>query len=172
MCGHMCMCYECAIQQWRGKGGGHCPLCRAVIRDVIRTYTSWSAFADSPDGSCNNYVLLFLQPDLVMYFLKLDFSSSLPLYLISAIYYVFYISKLDVYFTYFIFMFIPLAENCTNTLRDIIKFTIFITGNNPCFTSMCNCACKSDQTCDQQKYFYKFLEFYIFIVMVYQLSLI
>ncbi|XP_059485618.1 protein neuralized isoform X2 [Neocloeon triangulifer] len=40
MCGHMCMCYECAIQQWRGKGGGHCPLCRAVIRDVIRTYTS------------------------------------------------------------------------------------------------------------------------------------
>ncbi|XP_026472645.1 protein neuralized-like isoform X2 [Ctenocephalides felis] len=40
MCGHMCMCYECAIQQWRGKGGGHCPLCRAVIRDVIRTYKS------------------------------------------------------------------------------------------------------------------------------------
>jgi protein neuralized len=41
MCGHMCMCYECAVQQWRGKGGGHCPLCRAVIRDVIRTYKSW-----------------------------------------------------------------------------------------------------------------------------------
>lgn len=40
MCGHMCMCYECALQQWRGKGGGHCPLCRAVIRDVIRTYKS------------------------------------------------------------------------------------------------------------------------------------
>ncbi|XP_069669308.1 protein neuralized isoform X1 [Periplaneta americana] len=40
MCGHMCMCYECAVQQWRGKGGGHCPLCRAVIRDVIRTYKS------------------------------------------------------------------------------------------------------------------------------------
>lgn len=40
MCGHMCMCYECAIQQWKGKGGGHCPLCRAVIRDVIRTYKS------------------------------------------------------------------------------------------------------------------------------------
>lgn len=40
MCGHMCMCYECAIQQWRGMGGGHCPLCRAVIRDVIRTYKS------------------------------------------------------------------------------------------------------------------------------------
>lgn len=40
MCGHMCMCYECALQQWRGKGGGHCPLCRALIRDVIRTYKS------------------------------------------------------------------------------------------------------------------------------------
>ncbi|XP_018580146.1 protein neuralized isoform X2 [Anoplophora glabripennis] len=40
MCGHMCMCYNCALQQWRGKGGGHCPLCRAVIRDVIRTYKS------------------------------------------------------------------------------------------------------------------------------------
>ncbi|XP_063235668.1 LOW QUALITY PROTEIN: protein neuralized [Bacillus rossius redtenbacheri] len=40
MCGHMCMCYDCAVQQWRGKGGGHCPLCRAVIRDVIRTYKS------------------------------------------------------------------------------------------------------------------------------------
>lgn len=40
MCGHMCMCYDCALQQWRGKGGGHCPLCRAIIRDVIRTYKS------------------------------------------------------------------------------------------------------------------------------------
>ncbi|XP_014221713.1 protein neuralized isoform X2 [Trichogramma pretiosum] len=40
MCGHMCMCYTCALQQWRGKGGGHCPLCRAQIRDVIRIYRS------------------------------------------------------------------------------------------------------------------------------------
>ncbi|KAJ8664548.1 hypothetical protein QAD02_006210, partial [Eretmocerus hayati] len=40
MCGHMCMCYTCALQQWRGKGGGHCPLCRATIRDVIRIYKS------------------------------------------------------------------------------------------------------------------------------------
>ncbi|XP_047346684.1 protein neuralized isoform X2 [Vespa velutina] len=40
MCGHMCMCYPCAIQQWRGKGGGHCPLCRAPIKDVIRIYRS------------------------------------------------------------------------------------------------------------------------------------
>ncbi|KAL9896611.1 protein neuralized isoform X1 [Glossina fuscipes] len=39
-CGHMCMCYDCAIEQWRGVGGGHCPLCRAIIRDVIRTYTT------------------------------------------------------------------------------------------------------------------------------------
>ena len=39
-CGHMCLCYSCALQQWRGKGGGHCPLCRAPIRDVIRTYKS------------------------------------------------------------------------------------------------------------------------------------
>lgn len=40
MCGHMCMCYRCAVQQWRGKGGGQCPLCRAHIKDVIRTYKS------------------------------------------------------------------------------------------------------------------------------------
>lgn len=39
MCGHMCMCYTCAIQQWR-KGGGHCPICRAPIKDVIRIYKS------------------------------------------------------------------------------------------------------------------------------------
>ncbi|RZC36063.1 Neuralized, zf-C3HC4 3, and/or Nup160 domain containing protein [Asbolus verrucosus] len=35
-CGHTCMCYDCAVQQWQGKGHGHCPLCRAVIKDVIR----------------------------------------------------------------------------------------------------------------------------------------
>ncbi|XP_076295927.1 E3 ubiquitin-protein ligase neur isoform X3 [Lasioglossum baleicum] len=40
MCGHMCMCHPCAIQQWCGKGGGHCPLCRAPIKDVIRIYRS------------------------------------------------------------------------------------------------------------------------------------
>jgi len=34
----MCMCYDCAIQQWRGIGDGHCPICRAVIHDVIRAY--------------------------------------------------------------------------------------------------------------------------------------
>jgi protein neuralized len=41
MCGHMCMCYGCAIKHWRGgAGGGVCPLCRASIKDVIRTYKS------------------------------------------------------------------------------------------------------------------------------------
>lgn len=40
MCGHMCMCYECAVKQWKTPGGGQCPICRAHIRDVIRTY--WS----------------------------------------------------------------------------------------------------------------------------------
>ena len=37
-CGHMCMCYGCAMQQWKGRGGGFCPICREDIRDVIRTY--------------------------------------------------------------------------------------------------------------------------------------
>lgn len=41
MCGHMCMCYDCAMKHWRGGiNGGACPLCRAPIRDVIRTYKS------------------------------------------------------------------------------------------------------------------------------------
>jgi len=35
-CGHMCMCFQCAVQQW--SNAGECPLCRASIRDVIRTY--------------------------------------------------------------------------------------------------------------------------------------
>lgn len=38
-CGHMCMCYTCALRQWQGVGGnGQCPICRAYICDVIRTY--------------------------------------------------------------------------------------------------------------------------------------
>jgi len=40
MCGHMCLCYECALQQWKGRGGGICPMCREVIQDVIKTYRS------------------------------------------------------------------------------------------------------------------------------------
>ncbi|XP_076368522.1 E3 ubiquitin-protein ligase neur isoform X2 [Tachypleus tridentatus] len=39
-CGHMCMCFECAVQQWKGQGDGQCPICRAPIRDVIRIYKS------------------------------------------------------------------------------------------------------------------------------------
>ncbi len=39
-CGHMCMCYDCALQQWRGRGGGFCPMCRLAIRDVIKTFRS------------------------------------------------------------------------------------------------------------------------------------
>ena len=39
-CGHMCMCYECALQQWRGRGGGFCPICMGPIRDVIKTFRS------------------------------------------------------------------------------------------------------------------------------------
>ena len=35
-CGHMCMCFSCAVQQF--DCSGECPLCRATIRDVIRTY--------------------------------------------------------------------------------------------------------------------------------------
>jgi protein neuralized len=36
-CGHMCMCYTCATNQWK-KGGGFCPLCRTNIHDVIKTF--------------------------------------------------------------------------------------------------------------------------------------
>ncbi|CAM1154574.1 Uncharacterised protein r2_g4319 [Pycnogonum litorale] len=39
-CGHMCMCHNCAAQQWLGEGAGHCPICRAVIHNVIRVYKS------------------------------------------------------------------------------------------------------------------------------------
>ena len=37
-CGHMCLCYECGLQQWRGRGAGFCPMCRTPIRDIIRTF--------------------------------------------------------------------------------------------------------------------------------------
>jgi len=39
-CGHMCLCYECALQQWKGRGGGICPMCRNNIQDVIKIYRS------------------------------------------------------------------------------------------------------------------------------------
>ncbi|XP_064600662.1 protein neuralized-like isoform X2 [Liolophura sinensis] len=36
-CGHMCMCYECAILVQREKDA-LCPICRQKIKDVIKTY--------------------------------------------------------------------------------------------------------------------------------------
>jgi len=39
-CGHMCMCYNCAVEYWKSKEKGCCPICRANISDVIRTYKS------------------------------------------------------------------------------------------------------------------------------------
>ena len=35
-CGHMCLCFQCAVHQW--SQAGDCPICRQPIRDVIRTY--------------------------------------------------------------------------------------------------------------------------------------
>jgi len=40
VCGHMCLCYQCALQQWKGRGGGICPMCREPIQDVIKIYRS------------------------------------------------------------------------------------------------------------------------------------
>merc|ERR1712029_1250449 len=56
-CGHMCLCYECALQQWRGRGGGFCPICRLAIRDVIRTYKSQKLYNDC----VRDFVLLLHQ---------------------------------------------------------------------------------------------------------------
>ncbi|GAB6023292.1 hypothetical protein CHUAL_008101 [Chamberlinius hualienensis] len=39
-CGHMCMCYDCAVQHLKKPGGNYCPICRAKVQDVIRTYRS------------------------------------------------------------------------------------------------------------------------------------
>lgn len=38
-CGHMCTCYECGVKQWRTQQRT-CPICRTVIKDVIKTYMS------------------------------------------------------------------------------------------------------------------------------------
>ena len=41
MCGHMCMCYECAVGLHHASiEGGSCPICRQSIRDVIKIYRS------------------------------------------------------------------------------------------------------------------------------------
>jgi len=40
-CGHMCMCYECAVGvSFAGTEGGSCPICRQSIKDVIKIYRS------------------------------------------------------------------------------------------------------------------------------------
>ena len=36
-CGHMCMCYECAIVVKNNKGA-LCPICRQHIKDIIKIY--------------------------------------------------------------------------------------------------------------------------------------
>jgi len=42
MCGHMCMCHECAVGVYNaGPQGGSCPICRQTIKDVIKIYRSW-----------------------------------------------------------------------------------------------------------------------------------
>lgn len=38
-CGHMCTCYECGVKQWRTQSRT-CPICRTVIKDVIKTFMS------------------------------------------------------------------------------------------------------------------------------------
>lgn len=38
-CGHMCTCYECGVKQWKTQSRT-CPICRTVIKDVIKTYLS------------------------------------------------------------------------------------------------------------------------------------
>lgn len=38
-CGHMTCCYECGVKQWRTQSRT-CPICRTVIKDVIKTYMS------------------------------------------------------------------------------------------------------------------------------------
>lgn len=38
-CGHMCMCYSCAISV-KSSSDPLCPICRQVIKDVIRIYKS------------------------------------------------------------------------------------------------------------------------------------
>ena len=37
-CGHLCVCHGCGMEL--KQRGCHCPVCRAPIRDIIRTYKS------------------------------------------------------------------------------------------------------------------------------------
>ena len=45
---------KCALQQWKGRGGGLCPMCRNSIQDVIKIYRSW-------DGSWAPYSSMYLE---------------------------------------------------------------------------------------------------------------
>lgn len=38
-CGHMCLCYECALDIKR-RQGSTCPICRQPIKDIIKIYRS------------------------------------------------------------------------------------------------------------------------------------
>lgn len=38
-CGHMCLCYECAIDI-KDNQGALCPICRQAIKDIIKIYRS------------------------------------------------------------------------------------------------------------------------------------
>jgi len=33
--------FQCAMEYWKMKETSYCPICRAIITDVIRTYKSW-----------------------------------------------------------------------------------------------------------------------------------
>ena len=37
-CGHTRFCFECANMQWKTPGRGTCPICKACIEDVVRTF--------------------------------------------------------------------------------------------------------------------------------------
>ncbi|XP_054721551.1 protein neuralized-like isoform X2 [Uloborus diversus] len=37
-CGHMCMCYECALKLWKPSSNEQCPICRETIQDIIKIY--------------------------------------------------------------------------------------------------------------------------------------
>ena len=37
---NICVYLQCALQQWKGRGGGICPMCREPIQDVIKIYRS------------------------------------------------------------------------------------------------------------------------------------
>lgn len=43
-CGHMCMCFECAVDIVRNQSG-LCPICRDPIKDIIKIFKSWAAQA-------------------------------------------------------------------------------------------------------------------------------